>query len=232
MAIKTYERTSTDQLGTHFRASEFVCHGATCGCTEAKIDEKLVEYLEAIRTHFDAPVYVSSGYRCPTHNAAVRGASKSYHMRGQAADITVKGVEPAEVAKYAESIGILGIGLYDSFTHVDTRTTKSFWYSSKQEYRSTFGGTASTDTPSADVSADKSVSGADSLPTLKKGDKGATVTALQILLHGYNYDLDTYGADGNFGAATEKAVKAYQLAEGLSADGIVGAKTWAKLLGM
>jgi uncharacterized protein YcbK (DUF882 family) len=45
----------------------------------------------------------------------------------------VKGVAPREVAKYAESIGIKGVGLYETsvdghFTHIDTRTSKSFWY--------------------------------------------------------------------------------------------------------
>jgi uncharacterized protein YcbK (DUF882 family) len=54
-------------------------------------------------------------------------------MKGKAADIVVQGVSSREVAKYAESIGILGIGLYETsadgyFTHIDTRTTKSFWY--------------------------------------------------------------------------------------------------------
>ena len=48
----------------------------------------------------------------------------------------VEGIHPSEVAKFAESIGILGIGLYETnsdgyFVHIDTRTTKSFWYGQK-----------------------------------------------------------------------------------------------------
>ena len=74
------------------------------------------------------------------------------------------------------------------------------------------------------------------LPTLKKGHSNASVKALQILLMGYGYKMTangkTYGADGNFGAATENAVKAYQAAKGLDADGAVGKKTWTKLLGV
>ncbi len=69
------------------------------------------------------------------------------------------------------------------------------------------------------------------LPILKKGSKGATVKAMQILLMGYGYNLGGYGADGSFGGATEKALKAYQSANGLEADGSCGPKTWAKLLG-
>jgi len=62
-------------------------------------------------------------------------------------------------------------------------------------------------------------------PTLRKGDKGEAVAALQKKLIGLGYDLGKWGADGDFGAATEKAVKAFQKASGLAADGIVGEKT-------
>jgi len=42
---------------------------------------------------------------------------------------------------------------------------------------------------------------------------------------------DPKGIDGIFGANTEKAVKSFQRAKGLAADGIAGKNTWAKLLG-
>lgn len=69
------------------------------------------------------------------------------------------------------------------------------------------------------------------IKVLKKGAKGNTVKALQTLLIGYGYSCGSYGADGDFGTATEKALKAYQKAMGLSVDGSCGPKTWAKLLG-
>ena len=67
--------------------------------------------------------------------------------------------------------------------------------------------------------------------TLKKGSKGDNVKALQILLIGYGFDCGNYGADGDFGSATDEAVKAYQKKNGLDVDGIVGKNTWNKLLG-
>lgn len=70
------------------------------------------------------------------------------------------------------------------------------------------------------------------LPVLKKGVKGSTVKAMQILLMGYGYNLGGYGADSSFGGATEKAVKAYQVKKGLPETGICDTKTWAKLLGL
>ena len=75
----------------------------------------------------------------------------------------------------------------------------------------------------------KSVSG---LPVLKKGSKGASVKALQILLIGNNCSCGKYGADGDFGSSTDSAVKKYQAENGLEADGSVGPLTWAKILGV
>ena len=70
------------------------------------------------------------------------------------------------------------------------------------------------------------------LPTLKKGSEGDSVKALQILLIGYQYDCGTYGADSDFGSDTEKAVIEFQTEKDLEADGVVGPKTWAALLGV
>lgn len=70
------------------------------------------------------------------------------------------------------------------------------------------------------------------LPVLKKGAKGQTVKAMQILLMGYGCDMGSYGADGSFGGKTDKAVRAFQSANGLAVDGSCGPLTWAKLLGL
>ena len=71
-----------------------------------------------------------------------------------------------------------------------------------------------------------------SLPMLKKGSKGDTVKALQILLIGYGYPCGKYGVDGDFGSSTENAVRSYQQYEKLAVDGIVGPDTWSKLMGV
>ena len=66
----------------------------------------------------------------------------------------------------------------------------------------------------------------DTAPTLRKGSKGEDVKSLQKKLNAAGSKLDV---DGDFGSKTEAAVKAYQKANGLTADGIVGPLTWAKL---
>lgn len=64
---------------------------------------------------------------------------------------------------------------------------------------------------------------------LRRGHQGNLVYLLQGLLLGLGYYSGAM--DGNFGALTEAAVIAFQLANGLAADGIVGPKTWGSLLG-
>ena len=67
-------------------------------------------------------------------------------------------------------------------------------------------------------------------PQLTKGSTGDKVRVLQELLLGRGYDMGTYGADGNFGAATRTEVTQFQAVNGLAADGVVGENTWRKLL--
>lgn len=66
---------------------------------------------------------------------------------------------------------------------------------------------------------------------LKRGMKGADVRTLQAALIAYGYSCGAAGADGDFGAGTEAALKQFQTRYSLGADGIAGKGTWGKLLG-
>ena len=66
-------------------------------------------------------------------------------------------------------------------------------------------------------------------PTIKRGSSGSYVVQLQETLIHLMYDVGKTGADGKFGKNTESAVVAFQANNGLKADGIVGAETWAAL---
>ena len=67
--------------------------------------------------------------------------------------------------------------------------------------------------------------------TLRNGDEGADVKELQGLLiqAGYGKHLGEWGADGDFGDATELAVMAFQKEHGCTADGEVGPTTLAAI---
>ena len=248
MAIKTYKKGDSTKIATNFKAREFDCQGAGC-CTTTLIDEKLVDYLQQIRTHFGKPVYLTA-YRCQKHNAATpNAASNSYHIYGRAADFHIDGVKPDEIAKYAESIGVKGIGLYDTFVHIDTRETKSFWYSHAQERRTTFGGTPKQEegytleqfVKDVQEACGASVDGIAGPKTLsktvtlsaKKNRSHTAVLAVQkrLLTLGYT---EVGVADGIAGAKFTSAVAHFQQDNGCWVDGVITAKnqTWRKLLGM
>lgn len=78
-------------------------------------------------------------------------------------------------------------------------------------------------------SSDEVPPGSLNLPTLRRGDKGEYVTLAQTSLIQRGYDLGSYGVDGDFGRATEQAVKQFQQDWGLSPDGVIGPATWAVL---
>lgn len=209
--VKQYQENR--RLSANFNVREFAC---PCGkCEKTLVDDGLVDILQQIRDHYNKPLTITSGYRCTEHNARIGGAAGSRHTLGQAADFCVSDISPAEIARYAESIGVLGIGLYEQFVHLDTRGTKSFWYGHEQEYRETFGG---------------SQRHFDLKPRiLRVGCRGRDVRALQALLRAEGTEIEL---DGSFGAHTEKAVKRYQKAVGVAADGVVGEVTLGSLLGL
>ena len=69
------------------------------------------------------------------------------------------------------------------------------------------------------------------LPLLRYGDKGECVRSAQMLLIGRGYSCGWCGADGEIGQDTYNAIIAFQRATGLQQDGIIGAQTWARLIG-
>ena len=67
-------------------------------------------------------------------------------------------------------------------------------------------------------------------PTVRNGDKGNYVYILQAALNISGVSVVTI--DGKFGNKTETAVKKFQTAAGIKADGICGKDTWYELLGV
>lgn len=128
MSVKTYSLKTDGEtsLSAGFKVKEFRCRD---GSDTVLISDELVQLLQRIRDHFGRPVVINSAYRTQSHNAAVGGAPRSQHLLGTAADITISGVTPLEAAQYAEYLQPKagGIGVYQSFTHVDVRTSRSRW---------------------------------------------------------------------------------------------------------
>lgn len=94
---------------------------------------ELAKNLQVLRNAVNKSISITSGYRSPEHNAKVKGAKDSQHVKGTAADIKVAGMTPKEVALVIEGLiekGKMkqgGIGIYPSWVHYDIRGTKARW---------------------------------------------------------------------------------------------------------
>lgn len=124
MTYTTLDRN--EKLSEHFHAREFECVGEKA----ITVGVQLLQELEKVRNHFNEPVHINSGFRNKEHNAKVGGKANSKHLMGIAADIWVENVSPKEVYDYINTelwpkTG--GLGLYETFVHMDTRAEKARW---------------------------------------------------------------------------------------------------------
>ena len=94
---------------------------------------ELIHNLQVIRDEVKVPISITSGYRSPEHNAKVKGAKDSQHVKGTAVDFKVQGLTPKQVAVIVERLikeGKIkqgGIGIYPSWVHYDIRGIKARW---------------------------------------------------------------------------------------------------------
>lgn len=129
------------RLTEHFKLSEFTKSGAASkyginnslnpnNSKDAKIISNLKalceNVLEPLRQHFNVPIIIGSGYRCPQVNnhPDVRGATNSQHMTGQAADIHIP--DTATGNQWFEWMED-NLQFDQLIKEKSTKTSKSFW---------------------------------------------------------------------------------------------------------
>lgn len=123
-----------ERLSTHFRAWDLAAPPVDDRLERvryARLDPRLVEALQRIRDHVDAPVMVSSGYRHPALNEHLGGPEHSQHLLGRAADIwslssDVDALALAEAALRVLGLDI-GLALAADRIHVDVRGSRANW---------------------------------------------------------------------------------------------------------
>ena len=121
------------KLTKNFSLEEFECK---CGCEMPDFVKKnvaeLAENLQVLR-NLVGRLDLTNAYRCKSHNADVGGATNSQHLVGKAADIKSESIKPKEMAQIVddlmknESFELGGVGIYNTFTHVDIRGTRARW---------------------------------------------------------------------------------------------------------
>ena len=113
---KSMNRLNDIPVAEHFRLREFEC--PCCHCV--RLSPALLACLVELRRAWGKPVLITSGYRCAPHNKRVKGAPRSLHMAGQAADVAVPLNEQAVVEILARRAGITMIIPYGrrNFMHL------------------------------------------------------------------------------------------------------------------
>jgi uncharacterized protein YcbK (DUF882 family) len=107
-------------IGVYFNRHEFSCKD---GCGFDTVDVILIMWLSMLRERY-SPVIINSGCRCLNYNRSIGSSDTSQHVDGRAADINVPNTSTREIYDYLEAImgNNGGLGLYEQFVHVDSRT--------------------------------------------------------------------------------------------------------------
>lgn len=122
--VSLFWRGQAVRLSKNFSLVEYECKCSACSFTLVSIAH--IDRLEKLRQRINYPIKISSAYRCPTHNRTIGGAKESQHIFGTATDIVVP--QLSTPALYALCVDIFdGVGLYDTFVHVDSRGYESRW---------------------------------------------------------------------------------------------------------
>jgi uncharacterized protein YcbK (DUF882 family) len=118
------------QLTEHFKYSELVCPCCQ-GIRLVTEFHSCMELLETMRQRLGFAILINSGYRCPEHNASVGGEAASMHMTF-AVDCRPESIPGESIGVFegkldtmhraARALGFGGIGRYDSWLHLDTRS--------------------------------------------------------------------------------------------------------------
>ena len=112
------------------------------GCKmPADVEENIKELADNLQVLRDVigRIDLTNAYRCEEHNADVGGATDSQHIKGKAADIKSSTLNPSEIASVVDDLmkiewfKIGGIGIYNTFTHVDIRGVRARWSKTKSK---------------------------------------------------------------------------------------------------
>ena len=85
-----------------------------------KLDKNLLKMLEEVETRSGVAIHVTSCFRTPEENAAVKGSPNSAHLRGRAADLRAPDIVTAsKIVCAAIIVGFRRIGIYSNHIHLD-----------------------------------------------------------------------------------------------------------------
>jgi len=97
------------------------------GTGKFKVDSRLLDGFDSLRSRYNKPLLILSCFRSPYHNAKVGGAVQSRHLVGDACDISIVNEDRLLLERIALELGFTGLGYYRTFLHIDLRPKKARW---------------------------------------------------------------------------------------------------------
>ena len=121
------------KLTNNFNLNEFNKHNFPLTETILRNIQELAKNLQVLRDEVKKPIKITSGFRDPSFNKKIGGATQSRHITGQAADLKIEGYTPKQVASIIEKLIAAGkmkqggLGIYSTWIHYDVRGTAARW---------------------------------------------------------------------------------------------------------
>lgn len=255
MIKTTYVSKGNILVSPHFHLKELQCKDGTDMVKYCPETLELVEKLRALTKC--SGVIVTSGYRTPSHNIKIGGASSSVHVEGYAMDCHFMNSKynTKEICCMAQDLGFRGIGyINENAVHLDMKN-RTYRGDERINYNSNVGGdfykyfgiprnlpTSIKEPPATPAAQPKSTQQVKvNKPTIRKSNASKyknEVKEIQTILRNKGYVNVSFGkltnklisTDGIWGNNTEQAIRRFQKNNGLVVDGIVGVNTWKKLL--
>lgn len=117
-------------LTTNISRSELACG---CGCGFDTVDWETIEIVQGVcdavadLQGVDKVVLdITSAARCLEYNRSIGSTDASQHVKGRAIDFVIRGFDPENAYAALDNTfpDSYGLGIYPSFTHVDSRSDK------------------------------------------------------------------------------------------------------------
>jgi uncharacterized protein YcbK (DUF882 family) len=115
----------------HFSRDEFACKSGTSPDSADLMSPRLVFALDALRALVGRPFTINSAYRTAEWNKLQGGALSSAHLTGEAVDISTARwsyEDKRDLLLYARKLGFNGIGVADTFVHLDVKPRVASWH--------------------------------------------------------------------------------------------------------
>ena len=119
--MTNFKNLKKGYVSKYFTIEEVACKGTNCCGGVYPMSREFLSVADALRKLSGGPLYVTSGFRCYTHNNTIEGsAPESKHTKGIAMDLYSNRMSPEELGELARNLGLYVI-VYHNRIHIDGR---------------------------------------------------------------------------------------------------------------